>query len=107
MALYMTPLLSHLDSRSNNLSEDSMKNLWRSLLVVFAALCTITACNANDSSTGVTPVARFLYTANQSGSQSAFSINSATGVLTPIAGSPFAGGSIPGGAAVDPLGKFA
>lgn len=37
---------------------------------------------------------------------SAFSIKTASGMLTPLAGSPFAVGSVPHGIAVDEAGKF-
>ncbi len=51
---------------------------------------------------------RFAYVANQlSNDLSAYSIDSATGALTPIAGSPFAAsGTAPAALAVDPNGSF-
>ncbi len=53
--------------------------------------------------------ARFLYVSDfQDSAVQAFSINRSSGVLTPIAGSPFAAGSPPGsgGLALDPSTKF-
>src|SRR5712692_2249230 len=58
---------------------------------------------------------RFAYVANQcgnvsctgSGNVSAYTIDSATGALTMVPGSPFAAGSLPFSVAVDPSGKFA
>ncbi|MHB1550209.1 MAG: beta-propeller fold lactonase family protein, partial [Vulcanimicrobiaceae bacterium] len=61
-------------------------------------------------------VPKFAYVTNASGvgSVSAYTINAATGALTPVVGSPFAAGSSspsgsssPWGVAVDPTGKFA
>jgi 6-phosphogluconolactonase len=48
----------------------------------------------------------FLYVAN-AGNVSGFSVNSNTGALTPIAGSPFTAGTNPASVTVDPAGKFA
>jgi 6-phosphogluconolactonase (cycloisomerase 2 family) len=61
----------------------------------------------------VTPPPRFAYTANSNMafgvySISAFTVNAATGALTPVAGSPFTtGGAFPSAVTVDPTGKFA
>ncbi len=50
---------------------------------------------------------KFAYVANYlSNNVSAYSINSATGLLTAVAGSPFVAGTNPTAAAVDPKGKF-
>ncbi len=50
----------------------------------------------------------FAYVANsQGGSVSAYTINSATGCLREVAGSPFAAGAIPLSVTVDPSGRFA
>ncbi len=62
----------------------------------------------------VDPSGRFLYVANcgtlgcgsGAGGVSAYTIDSGTGALTPIAGSPFPAGMIPVGVAIDPAGKF-
>jgi DNA-binding beta-propeller fold protein YncE len=52
-------------------------------------------------------VHKFLFVANQgAGTVSAFSVNTATGMLAPVPGSPFAAGSAPLGIAVDPMGNF-
>jgi hypothetical protein len=52
--------------------------------------------------------APFAYVANSNGNNvSGYTINPTTGVLTPIAGSPFAAGFDPESVAVDPSGKFA
>jgi 6-phosphogluconolactonase len=57
----------------------------------------------------VDPSGKFAYVANAGDNTvSGYTINSATGALTAIAGSPFAsGGSGPLSVAVDPSGKFA
>lgn len=50
----------------------------------------------------------FMYVANQSaGSVSAYVINTQSGALTEVQGSPFAAGSSPWQVAIDPAGKFA
>jgi DNA-binding beta-propeller fold protein YncE len=66
---------------------------------------------------GIPLKAQFAYVGNQianlsgtaiiSGSIYGYRINPTTGVLTPIAGSPFAAGSAPWSMAVDPSGRFA
>jgi 6-phosphogluconolactonase (cycloisomerase 2 family) len=61
-------------------------------------------------SVAVDPSGKFAYVANfvsDPMSVSGFTINHASGVLTPITGSPFAGGAEPASVAVDPTGKFA
>ena len=55
----------------------------------------------------VDPTGKFLYVANFSGGVSAYTINSSTGVLTPISGSPFSGALVGFAVAIDPTGKFA
>src|SRR6516162_4702273 len=51
---------------------------------------------------------RFLYVANRgSGDVSAYTIDAASGNLTPVAGSPFATGGNPVAIAVDPTGAYA
>ncbi len=64
-------------------------------------------------SVAVDPTGKFIYVANQqdslggtAGTISAFAINSATGALTAVAGSPFTAGVTPFAVAVDPKGKF-
>ena len=62
-------------------------------------------------SVAVDPSGKFAYAANVFGNDpfgtvSAFTINAATGALTPITSSPFAAGSLPVDVAVDPSGKF-
>jgi YVTN family beta-propeller protein len=52
-------------------------------------------------------VHKFLFVSNQGANTvSAFSVNTATGMLTAIPGSPFATGARPTGIAVDPMGRF-
>jgi len=60
------------------------------------------------SGIGIVPSGKFLYaTGFDDGGVDGFTIDSATGLLTFIAGSPFPGGGYPGeGLAVDPLGKY-
>ena len=56
----------------------------------------------------VDPTARFLYAAiNQGNDISAYAIDSSTGALTPIPGSPFPAGTLPMTVRVDPTGRFA
>jgi DNA-binding beta-propeller fold protein YncE len=53
------------------------------------------------------PSGKFAYTANdQANDVSAFNVDSATGSLTPVPGSPFAAGSTPFAVTVDPSGTF-
>lgn len=54
----------------------------------------------------VTVLGKFLYTANNGGGVSAFTINSSTGALNGIAGSPFASGNLPRALSATPDGKF-
>ena len=74
-------------------------------------------CNGNNFAAGtspnsvtVDPTGKFVYVANNvpSGSVSAYSINPGNGVLTAVAGSPFAtGGGNSSVVTIDPSGKFA
>ncbi|MGD0843875.1 MAG: beta-propeller fold lactonase family protein [Geobacteraceae bacterium] len=67
-------------------------------------LTILSGCGGNDPSTTVPKF--FAYVANRSSNDvSAYSINTATGALTAIAGSPFAAGTVPISVAVDPSGK--
>jgi probable HAF family extracellular repeat protein len=63
------------------------------------------------SSVAVDPSSRFLYAVNQYGGNNknivGFSIDSETGRLTCLPGSPFNGGSSPSAIAIDPSGRFA
>ena len=59
----------------------------------------------------VDPMGKFAYASNQnypasSGSVSGYTINSSTGALSPMAGSPFVAGASPYGVAIDPTGRF-
>ena len=68
------------------------------------------AGNTPDSVT-VDPSGRFAYVANYDpssslGNVSAYTINSSTGALRPVAGSPFAAGRLPISVTVDPSGRF-
>lgn len=83
---------------------------------VLSQECTVandtgTVSNSNITNvtvTCVTPPPRFAYVANNnSDNVSAYTIDAATGALTPITGSPFAAGSHPASVAVDPTGQFA
>ncbi|MEJ2405590.1 MAG: beta-propeller fold lactonase family protein, partial [Candidatus Thiodiazotropha sp.] len=67
--------------------------------------------NPNGPETGpvsisLDPSGRFAYVANSTDSLSAYSINSATGALTLLAGSPFVTGDNPSSVTVDPTGRF-
>jgi hypothetical protein len=61
-------------------------------------------------SVAVDPSGKFAYVANVGGEApgnvSAYTINSTTGALSPVLGSPFAAGRIPFSVAADPSGKF-
>jgi 6-phosphogluconolactonase len=57
----------------------------------------------------IDPTDKFVYVTNDgtgSNNVSAYTINPANGVLTPVAGSPFGAGTGPTGVAVDAKGKF-
>jgi len=55
----------------------------------------------------VTPDGKFVVVVNQAtNSVSVFSLNSGTGALTEVSGSPFATGNLPNPVAIDPSGKF-
>jgi Lactonase, 7-bladed beta-propeller len=70
-------------------------NVWSALAITFALL-------------GAPLHAQFAYVANFGDNNvSGYTINPATGALTPISGSAFAAGTNPGSVAVDPSGKFA
>ena len=67
-------------------------------------------------SVAVDPTGQFAYVANESienyragrpGTVSGYSIDRKTGALTPVPGSPFAGGDVPRSVTVDPTGQFA
>ena len=60
------------------------------------------------NSVTVDPTGKFLYAAiNQGNDISGFLIDSTTGALTPISGSPFSSGSVPMSVRVDPSGRYA
>jgi 6-phosphogluconolactonase (cycloisomerase 2 family) len=60
------------------------------------------------TSVTVDPTGKFLYAAiNQGNDISGYLINSSTGALTPISGSPFSAGSVPMTVRVDPSGRYA
>lgn len=62
---------------------------------------------AGANSVTVDPSSRYLYAAiNQGNDISAYAIDSNTGELTPIAGSPFPAGKVPMTVRVDPSGRF-
>jgi 6-phosphogluconolactonase len=54
----------------------------------------------------VDPTGRFLYTADSAASVTGFSINTSTGALTALGGSPFAAGTNTSSVAADPSGRF-
>src|SRR2546426_520245 len=65
-------------------------------------------------SLAVDPTGKFAYVSNSGtaeneflGGVSGYTINATSGALTPLPGSPFAAGTVPTFAAVDPTGKFA
>jgi len=64
--------------------------------------------NSGANSVTVDPTGKFVYVAlNGSNAISAFTINSSTGALTTVVGSPFPAGSVPYMVRVDPSGRFA
>ncbi|MGA6829395.1 lactonase family protein, partial [Nitrospira sp. NS4] len=66
------------------------------------------AAGTAPSSVTVDPTGRWAYVANQSSNDvSAYTINSATGALTAVNGSPFATESRPASGAVDMTGRWA
>ena len=69
------------------------------------------AAGTSPIAVAVDPKGNFAYVTNygyssSEGNVSAYTINATSGVLTPVAGSPFAAGTSPIGVAVDPKGKF-
>ncbi len=76
-----------------------MGKTWSGKVVLFLAVMMALAGPAS---------AEFAYVANDlSNNVSGYTINAATGALTPIAGSPFPAGTNPVSVTVDPTGKFA
>jgi 6-phosphogluconolactonase len=66
------------------------------------------ASGTNASSVAVDPWTRFAYVSNQgTNTVAAYTIDSSTGILTPIVGSPFPAGPGPTAVTVDPSGRFA
>jgi 6-phosphogluconolactonase (cycloisomerase 2 family) len=64
--------------------------------------------NSGVNSVAVDPTGKFLYAAlNGSNAISAYTINSSTGALTAVVGSPFPAGSVPMIVRVDPSGRYA
>ena len=56
---------------------------------------------------GLDPAGKFLYTCNEgNGTISAFTVNSASGTLTPVVGTPFGFSNCNTTVAVDPSGKY-
>lgn len=72
-------------------------------------LVAISSYPAGSSADAVTvdPLGKFVYVTNQASNNiSGYSINSITGALTPITGSPFSTGTSPASVAVDPAERF-
>jgi 6-phosphogluconolactonase len=69
------------------------------------------AAGTGPTAMAVDPTGKFAYAANtgtsSGGDISAYTINSTTGALTAVKGSPFSAGVEPSGVAIDPTGKFA
>jgi 6-phosphogluconolactonase len=66
------------------------------------------ANNSGVNSVTVDPTGKFLYAAlNGSNAVSAYTINSSTGALTTVVGSPFPAGKVPMTVRVDPSGRYA
>jgi 6-phosphogluconolactonase len=62
---------------------------------------------ATPAGLAVTPSGKFLYVTNQGQDTiSAFAVNSTSGALTEVLGSPFSVGTTPAGVTIDPTGKF-
>jgi 6-phosphogluconolactonase len=73
----------------------------------FPAAPTVAGTSAAPSGVAITPSGSFLYVSNfGENSVSGFAVNSSSGVLTAVPGSPFAAGSSPTGLAIDPSGKY-
>src|SRR4051812_3592350 len=54
----------------------------------------------------VAVLGKYLYSANDGGTVTAFSVNTSTGALSQISGSPFLAGTNPNSIVADPTGKF-
>jgi 6-phosphogluconolactonase (cycloisomerase 2 family)/uncharacterized caspase-like protein len=71
------------------------------------SLGSYTAAGIRPRNVAIEPKGKFLYVANSdSDNVSAFTINSSTGALSEVSGSPFRAGAAPYGVAVDPTGRF-
>src|SRR6266487_2374302 len=78
------------------------------VLAIGATIALAASCGGGDGSGAAAPVAKFAYVANfGSDNVSAYTINTNTGALAAIAGSPFAAGANPVSVSVDPFGRFA
>ncbi len=89
---------------------DRSGNVWvLTINPVTGALAISTAVSAGMTPFAIVvdPMDRFVYVANRdSNNVSAFTLNSSTGALTSVAGSPFPAGTAPFSVAVDPSGTF-
>jgi 6-phosphogluconolactonase (cycloisomerase 2 family) len=73
----------------------------------FQAAPIVAGTSAAPSGVAITPSGAFLYVSDfGENSVSGFAVNSSSGVLTAVPGSPFAAGSSPTGLAIDPSGKY-
>src|SRR4030042_4516671 len=82
------------------------RTLGLGMLVIFGTACG--AGGNGDETPPPVPSNYFAYVVSRySNNISAFSINTATGALTAVAGSPFIAGDAPMSVIVDPSGKFA
>jgi 6-phosphogluconolactonase len=76
------------------------------MVAIAAAILSIAGCQSSGGRKS--PVTRyFLYAANTHGDNvSAYSIDTSSGALAAVGGSPFAAGTGPAGVAADPMGRF-
>jgi 6-phosphogluconolactonase (cycloisomerase 2 family) len=89
-------------------SEGIMNRNRRTVLAAFAMLATaVIAVGCCTPEKVVSPIPNFAYTSNENSNNiSAYALESGTGVLTPVTGSPFAGPTGPRDSVVELFGKF-
>ena len=104
--------VSHTDCSAGNVSAYAIDSSTGALSAVAGSPF---AAGAQPVSVTVDPSGRFVYVVNtcvssadcSAGNVSAYTINSSTGALSAVAGSPFAARTLPSSVTVDPSGRFA
>src|SRR5450432_1517964 len=93
------PIMSNI--KDGRVLRVSFWQVWVTIIAV-GMVCGVASAQATTN-----PTPKFAYVANwYGGNVSAYTVNSSTGALRAVAGSPFAAGSEPILVAVDPSGRF-